>query len=235
MIWFRLRISDERMRLYVLAFLGSQNGQALLRLDKTGSVIDHIDGSQVVEQQIPVLEKLIDAVVDLMGDATRLRERARLGIAEAQARFNDYMGKLPELQAEQRVDVACQGTRCSCRCRISSPRGPGGPLRLSSHEGRARPRHRRRDKASRTLQNRLCWPGERSADLVWPPDPSSPSSGAEVHRTERSNRPGPIPVACALYRVSSGRPCGAEAWCTGHDYAGQAGLVGERTCGPGRG
>lgn len=92
----RVRISDQRMRVYVLAFLSSRNGQALLRLDKTGSVIDHVDDSQVAEQQVPVLEELLDDVVNLMEDATRTRERARLGIVEAQGRFNEHLGELPE-------------------------------------------------------------------------------------------------------------------------------------------
>ena len=92
----RVRISDERMRLYVLAFLSSQNGQALLRLDKTGSVIDHIDDSQVGEQQIPVFDKLVEEVVTLMQDATSMREQARLEIVEAQARFNESLGTLPD-------------------------------------------------------------------------------------------------------------------------------------------
>ena len=113
----RVRISDERMRLYVLAFLSSQNGQALLRLDKTGSVIDHIDDSQVAEQQIPILEEIVDEVVGLMKDATHRREQARLSIIESQARFNEQLGELPELgssngwtiQAEElggRIDAA---------------------------------------------------------------------------------------------------------------------------------
>lgn len=95
----RIRIFDERMRLYVLAFLSSQNGQALLRLDKTGSVIDHIDGSQVAYQQVPVLDEVFDAVVDLMADAITNREQARLGIAKAQARFNERIGDLPNLKS----------------------------------------------------------------------------------------------------------------------------------------
>ncbi len=61
----RVNIDDERMRLYTLAFLNSKNGQALVRLDKTGSVIDHIDDSQVAEHRIPLLEELVDEVVDL--------------------------------------------------------------------------------------------------------------------------------------------------------------------------
>ena len=92
----RIRISDERIRLYVLAFLSSQNGQALLRLDKTGSVIDHIDDSQVAEQQVPIFEELVDEVVNLMKEATRTREQARLAIIEVQTRFNEQLGDLPE-------------------------------------------------------------------------------------------------------------------------------------------
>ena len=103
----RVRVSDERMRLYLLAFLSSQNGQALIRLDKTGSVIDHIDESQVSEQQVPIFESLIDEVANLMRDATCKRERARLGIAEAQVRFNSHMGDLPGLRS------SCGWTMCA--------------------------------------------------------------------------------------------------------------------------
>ncbi len=95
----RIKVNDERMRLYVLAFLSSQNGQALLRLDKTGSVIDHIDDSQVARQRVPVVEEIFDEVVSLLEDATHTRERARLGIAKAQARFNEHAGGLPALSS----------------------------------------------------------------------------------------------------------------------------------------
>ena len=113
----RVRIRDEQMRLYVFAFLSSQNGQALLRMDKTGSVIDHIDDSQVADQQVPIIKELFDEVVCLMQDATQMREHARLGIVESQARFNEQLGELPEprsrngwtiqaLELGRRIDAA---------------------------------------------------------------------------------------------------------------------------------
>ena len=95
----RVKVHNDRMRLYVLAFLNSQNGQALLRLDKTGSVIDHIDDSQVAEQYVPILEEIVDEVVSLMEDVTHARERARLGIAEAQEHFNEQLGPLPTMKS----------------------------------------------------------------------------------------------------------------------------------------
>lgn len=95
----RIRIPDERMRMYTLAFLACQNGQALLRLNKTGSVIDHIDDSQIAAQLVPVFDELIDEVVDLMTEATRLRERARIGLSDAQAQFNRQLGELPEIRS----------------------------------------------------------------------------------------------------------------------------------------
>ena len=95
----RIRIPDKRMRMYVLAFLSSQNGQALLRQDKTGSVIDHIDDSQVAGQSVPVLGEVIDDVVALMDEATHTRERARLGLSEAQALFNQQLDSLPEIRS----------------------------------------------------------------------------------------------------------------------------------------
>ncbi len=76
----------------------SRNGQALLRLDKTGSVVDHINDSQVAEQQVPVLGEVIDDVVELMERATRTRERARLGLSRAQDEFNAQLGDLPRVR-----------------------------------------------------------------------------------------------------------------------------------------
>jgi len=55
-------IEDEATRFYVLAFLGTPTGHALIRRDKTGSVIDHVSVSH-----------LASAVVPMLDDAIRLR------------------------------------------------------------------------------------------------------------------------------------------------------------------
>lgn len=104
----RIRVLDERMRMYVLAFLACQSGQALLRLDKTGSVVDHIDDSQVAAQSVPVLNEVIDEVVALMEEATSTRERARLGLSEAQAQFNQQLEDLPEVRSSDGWTVSAR-------------------------------------------------------------------------------------------------------------------------------
>ena len=95
----RIRIPDKRMRMYVLGFLSSRNGQALLRLGKTGSVVDHIDDTHIAEQHIPVLDAVVDDVAELMERATRTRERARLGLSSAQEEFNRQLGDLPRVRS----------------------------------------------------------------------------------------------------------------------------------------
>lgn len=79
----RIRIPNEAQRLYVFAFLSTPTGQELLRLDRTGSVIDHLSAPQVARQAIPVFPAIFDQVVRLMGAAQRLQEEARVELDES--------------------------------------------------------------------------------------------------------------------------------------------------------
>lgn len=78
----RVEIAEERMRLYVLAFLQSRAGQTLLRRDMTGSVIDHLSDGHVAAQEVPIFEDTFETVAATMGEAVRLREEARLGLSK---------------------------------------------------------------------------------------------------------------------------------------------------------
>jgi hypothetical protein len=51
----RVEISDLEMRAYVLAFLKTPTGQALLRRGKSGSVIDHLTTADVMAIPVPLL------------------------------------------------------------------------------------------------------------------------------------------------------------------------------------
>ena len=81
----RVRIEDERKRLFAFAFLSSPSGQDLLRQDRTGSVIAHLSAGQIENQTIPVLNAAIDDVVELVGEAHQLRTRARSTLSAAVA------------------------------------------------------------------------------------------------------------------------------------------------------
>lgn len=80
----RIVIKDEAMRYYVAAVLSSPTGQALVRRDKTGSVIDHISVGHVLTLELPVLRKpAVAKISELMRSAYAVRAKARADIAGA--------------------------------------------------------------------------------------------------------------------------------------------------------
>ena len=92
----RIDIDDESLRYYVLAFLKSWLGtKALLRQQRTGSVIDHISVEHVVDLEVPVLaDSGFAAVTQAMRDACELNEKARLTLANIQKGYEDTLPKL---------------------------------------------------------------------------------------------------------------------------------------------
>lgn len=91
----RMQFDNEQLRLYVLAFLASPTGQALLRRDKTGSVIDHISPLHVAAVEVPLLDDDVrSAVAGLEGRAVDLREEARLSLDAA---IRLYEASLPTM------------------------------------------------------------------------------------------------------------------------------------------
>lgn len=76
----RVTINDETDRYYTLAVLQSQTGQALLRGDLGGSVIDHITTDQVSGVQIPFVDSIREEVAQLMSEAVVMREAARIAL-----------------------------------------------------------------------------------------------------------------------------------------------------------
>lgn len=86
----RVSIKDRVMAHYVLAFLNSDIGQALLRQDKTGSVIDHLSADQVSAQQVPLFDAdMIERIASAMKRCIDLRGRARTILSEALQSTNE--------------------------------------------------------------------------------------------------------------------------------------------------
>lgn len=79
----RVEINDPRLRHYVLAFLATPTGQALVRRDKTGSVIDHISVGHLEQVAVPLLNAVYRDAARQMAYAIRQREEARLTLASA--------------------------------------------------------------------------------------------------------------------------------------------------------
>lgn len=91
----RVNIDDERLRFYAFAWLQTSTALNVLRLGKTGSVIDHIDEPHMRAQQIPMFDDvIIDGVSADMKRAFDLRERARLKVASLLSEFEALVPKL---------------------------------------------------------------------------------------------------------------------------------------------
>jgi len=89
----RIDIRDPEMAFYVLGYLNTPTAQALLRRDKTGSVIDHISPSHVQTLVVPLLEAIqLSEVAAKMERAVSIRSQARCEIADC---IIEYGASLP--------------------------------------------------------------------------------------------------------------------------------------------
>ncbi len=92
----RIEIDDEIERYYVLAFLSTPTGQALVRRDKTGSVIDHISVSHLADAVVPFLDdKIRDVAVRNMRRSVKLCEQARVTLASV---VDGFASTLPTIE-----------------------------------------------------------------------------------------------------------------------------------------
>ncbi|MBN1609875.1 MAG: hypothetical protein JW940_24800 [Polyangiaceae bacterium] len=92
----RVEVEQERLRNFLIAFLNSHTGRHLLRRDKTGSVIDHISVEHLERVEVVLLPPAeTDEVSAMIGKAIRLRERARIGLAEM---LKAYSQSLPPIR-----------------------------------------------------------------------------------------------------------------------------------------
>ena len=80
----RVQVEDEDLRYYLLAFLNTATGQALLRRGKSGSVIDHLTVADVAAVPVPLInEPDRSRIVALAREGTELLASARSGLTEA--------------------------------------------------------------------------------------------------------------------------------------------------------
>jgi hypothetical protein len=103
----RFTISDDMIRislpatdelLYFYALMNTKTGQALIRRDRNGSVIDHLGPKQVAALQYPMVGKgLKQRCIDAFRRGLELREKARLGID----RLADEFMRHTELSVKQ--------------------------------------------------------------------------------------------------------------------------------------
>jgi hypothetical protein len=80
----RLQVEDEDLRYYLLTFLQTSTGQALLRRGKSGSVIDHLTVADVGAVPVPLLnEPERSRIAALAREAVAHVANARAGLTEA--------------------------------------------------------------------------------------------------------------------------------------------------------
>lgn len=106
----RIEVENDEDRHYLMAFLSTPTGQALIRRDKTGSVIDHISVSHLVGVAVPYLSRSIrTAAAQEVARSIQLREKARTTITKAIA---DLDSATPRVE---RVHPAKAGWSASAR------------------------------------------------------------------------------------------------------------------------
>jgi type I restriction enzyme, S subunit len=85
------KLSDDL--LYFMALMHTKIGQALVRRDRNGSVIDHLDAKQLGALRYPLVGESLRALcVDSFRQAFKLRERARSTLRTLKQKFLDTVG-----------------------------------------------------------------------------------------------------------------------------------------------
>jgi type I restriction enzyme S subunit len=96
----RIAVPPSEDSFYVAAFLSTAAGQAALRTDMNGSVIDHTDANQVAAVRYPLIEETLrKACATKFRHAFEKREKARLLLAATQEAYLRHF-KLAEAEAE---------------------------------------------------------------------------------------------------------------------------------------
>lgn len=109
----RIELPEEVDRFFVLAFLQSELGQALVRRDSSGSVISHLTVQDVERLQIPYLDEITRlSVARQMQNAAASRESARLSLSAAIA---DLEAAMPERRTDNRKSWTTRASRLQGR------------------------------------------------------------------------------------------------------------------------
>jgi hypothetical protein len=95
----RIEIDDEEARHYTFAFLNSLSGRNLMRRQKTGSVIDHLDVNDLQSLPVPFFAAHVSKISPLIQRAFALREKARSKIESV---LRDYENSLPRIERTKR-------------------------------------------------------------------------------------------------------------------------------------
>lgn len=73
----RITPKNDDNQLYVFGFLSSKIGKKLSNLFKYGSVIQHVDASQIANLPIPIFEDIKEEIISLVKDYTEKFEKAK--------------------------------------------------------------------------------------------------------------------------------------------------------------
>ena len=96
----RITPNDPQNLPYLLAWINSAPGQALIRSNITGSVVDHIDPGHIASLPVPLIQgQTADSVRALMAASIRTREQSRLTLANLKTELADSLPPLPHPSA----------------------------------------------------------------------------------------------------------------------------------------
>jgi hypothetical protein len=87
----RIEIADRDLRYYVLVFLSTPTGRALIRQGMSGSVIDHLSAERLSDVPVAILKDLVKAIAEQARKAVTMRAKARIVLADALAAGSDAL------------------------------------------------------------------------------------------------------------------------------------------------
>ncbi|MCC8446374.1 hypothetical protein [Xanthomonas translucens] len=106
----RIAVEPSAQLFYLAAFLSTSHGQAAVRTDMNGSVIDHTDAKQVAALRYPLVdEPTRERCANLFESAFLKREEARLKLSEARteyAKLFDFDGLSASASRQRRYATA---------------------------------------------------------------------------------------------------------------------------------
>lgn len=96
----RIRVENETDRFYLLAYLSTPTGQALLTRSKTGNVIDHLSADDLAGVMVPFFDSAFTkSISDEARTAVKKRELARTRLASVIEKFSSQLPALPSNRA----------------------------------------------------------------------------------------------------------------------------------------
>ncbi|MEA5445553.1 N-6 DNA methylase [Gammaproteobacteria bacterium AB-CW1] len=99
----RIRISDEKIRLYVYQFLQTESALNQMLINEYGAVQQHLEPNHIANILIPIPENIseLENVISLTAEQIRLKEQLEIGNTNLHSESNALLSKLMQLGSEE--------------------------------------------------------------------------------------------------------------------------------------